>query len=430
MDNRLEKLYDHFQDHPVITTDSRKVPQGSIFFALKGDQFNGNDFALNALDHGATLAVVDENRFQGDSRFFVVEDTLSALQQMAILHRDKMHGRIIGITGSNGKTTTKELINRVLSMEFKTKATTGNFNNLIGVPLTILSMPIDLEFGVVEMGANHIGEIKQLCEMAQPDFGIITNIGKAHLEGFGGIEGVIRAKGELYKYLRKSGGKVFINDDNELLNSIAKDLEVIKYGTGRNVFYRGVITNAFPFLQLKLNLKGNTSQMNTRLVGAYNFENVLAAACIGSYFGVPNNKIVEAIESYSPDSNRSQIFKTSRNTLILDAYNANPTSMSAAIENFSSYPAKNKVMILGDMLELGEESLFEHKQIIDQIKKENFSRVYLVGEHFGLAGDDLYPVFGSVKEFGKYLMENPISEANILLKGSRGIGLEKLTDLL
>jgi UDP-N-acetylmuramoyl-tripeptide--D-alanyl-D-alanine ligase len=430
MEKLIRQLYEQYLKATGVTTDSRNLKQGSIFFALKGDRFNGNDYAKDAVESGASLAVVDENRFGEDDRFLVVDNVLKTIQSLASFHRSKMTGKIIGITGSNGKTTTKELIHQVLSKKYQTIATKGNLNNHIGVPLTLLSMPVDIEFGIVEMGANHMGEIRNLCEISQPDYGMITNIGKAHLEGFGGYQGVIKAKSELYDHIRKKGKTIFINGDDELLISLAKGIQSVSYGKNKDSVYRGDLIESSPFLKILFYLNNNKYEINTQLIGSYNFYNVMATVAIGSFFSVGVKEMTQAFLEYIPQNNRSQLMKTQKNTLIMDAYNANPTSMSAAIDNFSTYPSENKVLILGDMLELGEESLVEHKQIIDQINKERFSRVYLVGEQFGLACDDRYPAFGSVKEFGKYLVENPISDATILLKGSRGIGLEKLTDFL
>jgi len=431
MKTTIKALYNIFLKYPNITTDSRQVCPNSIFFALKGENFNGNDFASDAIDKGAKLVVIDEVKNKPDNRFFVVKDVLTTLQQLATFHRKNLNLQVIGITGTNGKTTTKELIQLVLLKRYKSKATEGNFNNHIGVPLTILSLSTDHDFAVIEMGANHIGEIALLCEIARPDFGIITNIGKAHLEGFGGLKGVIKAKSELYDYIRQNNGKIFINTDNEILTEIGDGIKPITYGTGEKCFCTATLIESFPFLNLKYQVGINSYFIKSKLTGTYNFENILATICIGSYFKVEPEDIKEAIESYEPKNNRSQLITTSKNKVILDAYNANPTSMKVAIENISQNPYKNKILILGDMAELGTESEKEHANILKLIDKTKFQNVFLVGDNFySVAKNRGYKCFSSASNLIDYLRTKAIENSTILLKASRRIQLETIVDVL
>jgi UDP-N-acetylmuramoyl-tripeptide--D-alanyl-D-alanine ligase len=431
MDPTINKLYDFFLKFPVITTDSRNIPGNSIFFALKGESFNGNDFALEALEKGARLAVVDDPQFKSTEGCFLVKDVLSALQNMALLHRENMEFNMIAITGSNGKTTTKELIQRVLKQKFNSKATKGNLNNHIGVPLTMLSMTKEVDMAVVEMGANHIGEIAQLCEIARPDYGLITNIGKAHLEGFGSIEGVRMAKTELYKFIQSNNGKIFLNADNEILVEESRDIDSIAYGSGKMADFKGSITKSFPYLSVEFSYQDKKYNIKSKLPGKYNFENIMAAICVGLHFEVPAIDIVKAIESYQSSNNRSQIIETEDNFVILDAYNANPTSMRAAIENFQSDDYTNKVMVLGDMMELGMDSAKEHQELIENLKSKGFENVYLVGDCFMKTKDiHDYHCFKSNEELLEHLYKKPLRGCSLLIKGSRKMKLEDIVSAL
>ncbi len=423
-----EKIYRHFLQNPVISTDTRKISEGGIYFALKGENFNGNRFAMEALSKGASLVVVDEKQDSGDERIIIVENVLECLQDIACLHRKELKARFIGITGSNGKTTTKELIQRVLNSGFSSRATEGNLNNHIGVPLTILSLDREVEFAVIEMGANHPGEIKRLCEIARPDFGLITNIGKAHLEGFGSFEGVVRAKSELYDFLRENDGTAFLNSDNALLNTQSAGINSYTYGTTAPAMCRGNIAEVSPFLTIAVSCQGHDPMnIRTQLPGTYNFENVMAAIAIGTYFGVDHQGILEAIANYIPSNNRSQLVKTAKgNTLILDAYNANPSSMAAAISNIEGMEGTDKVLILGDMLELGSESSREHQALVDLLRAKNFFKVFLVGDIFSsIDVPDNWKKFRMTEDLNRWLEHNPLKSCTILIKGSRKIGLEK-----
>jgi len=427
----IENLYTIFRNHPVVTTDSRNIPQQSIFFALKGDNFNGNKFANEALSKGASYAVIDEREYAFDERFILVDNVLQCLQQLARHHRDQLGLPIIAITGTNGKTTTKELVAAVLSQKFKVNFTQGNLNNHIGVPLTLLSMTSETEIGVVEMGANHPGEINTLCQIANPDLGIITNIGKAHLEGFGSFEGVIRTKSELYNYLKAKGTKCFINADNSLLIEQARGLEQITYGNSTAYFMAGELASTDSYLVVKALFASGWLYLKTKLVGDYNFENLLAAACVGKYFEIDPLKIQVALANYTPSNNRSQLIRKEKNTIIMDAYNANPTSMMAALVNFVSIKNDQKCLILGDMLELGEASKAEHQKVVDYIEDQNFSDVFLVGPVFmNSKNRKEKKKFERVELLSNYLKTQPIENKFILIKGSRGIHLEKILDLL
>jgi len=431
MDSMIKHLYKIYLKYPEVTTDSRNIPNDSIFFALKGENFNGNDFAREALKKGAVFAIVDEAVADTENRIIRVDDVLETLQALAKFHRKLLGLKVIGITGTNGKTTTKELVQCVLKKKYNSYATIGNLNNHIGVPLTLLSLTKAHDIAVVEMGANHIGEIAQLCEIALPDFGIITNIGKAHLEGFGGFQGVIQTKTELYRFVRNSGGKIFINKDNELLLSHADGIETVSYGKSEPADCIGEFVKDFPHLDLKCLFKGKSQLIKSQLVGRYNFENVLAAICIGNYFDVPISDIQVAIETYKPTNNRSQIVQTENNTLILDAYNANPSSMNAAIENFASGDFKNKVLLLGDMAELGVESRAEHMAILELLQSLAFDKVILIGPEFAYANLSFgYPATEDMAQLKELLKNNRFKEATILIKGSRKMQLEQITPLL
>lgn len=415
-----EQLHQVFLSSSGICTDTRKVEDKNIFFAIKGANFDGNSFAEEALQRGCSFAVIDNFEQKKDDRYIVVKNVLDTLHELARYHREKLNCPVIGITGTNGKTTTKELILAVLSSQFKTIATKGNLNNHIGVPLTLLSTPLDTELLIVEMGANHQGEISQLCKIASPDYGIITNIGKAHLEGFGGYDGVIKAKSELYQYIEKKEGWVFVNEKDELLLSLSKNLNRIAYGENC------AMSSCNPFVTLEY----KQHIISSKMVGKYNFDNIVAACCIGEYFGVTSKNYKKSIESYQPTNNRSQVEKTQRgNTLILDAYNANPSSMLASINAFKELEGTKKTVILGDMLELGDDSIKEHQEIIDHLKQSDIFTIYLVGSEFQKTKHN-YLWFNSVKELGHYLEKNALSENSILLKGSRKLQLEKLKAIL
>lgn len=427
-----EELFEIYRKHHWLCTDSRNVLPGSIFFALKGESFNGNEFAAAALEKGASYAVIDEPDKYVDSRTLLTEDVLTSLQSLAIMYRNHLRIPIIGITGTNGKTTTKELINTALSARFNTVATKGNLNNHIGVPLTLLSIKSDTEIAVIEMGANHPGEIAQLCRIAMPTHGIITNIGKAHLEGFGGFEGVKRTKKELYDYLNEHGGTVFVNSGNPLLMGFSDNSYRITYGCRADDVVSGnPATDADGFLTIDLEKPVNKT-LSTHLAGSYNFENAMAALCIASHFRVETDAAIQAIEAYQPGMNRSQVLKTANNTLILDAYNANPSSMKVAIENFIRLKAENKVIILGDMFELGSESDAEHKEVINAVKQDTDLKIYTAGPHFYEAASEFPEIekFRTTDELGIALKATPLINKTILIKGSRGMKLETITGLL
>ncbi|MBU1720559.1 MAG: UDP-N-acetylmuramoyl-tripeptide--D-alanyl-D-alanine ligase, partial [Bacteroidetes bacterium] len=405
-----KELYDFYLKTGKVSTDTRHLPAGCVFFALRGETFNGNKFAAQALESGAGLAVVDDPEFHQEGKTTLVENSLVELQKLATFHRAQFQIPVVGITGSNGKTTTKELIAAILSLKYKVHATSGNLNNHIGVPLTLLAMPVDTEIAIIEMGANHIGEIETLCQISNPDYAIITNIGKAHLEGFGSLQGVIRAKSELFSHVRAKSGKVFIHSDDDLLTSLAAGMELISYGNSGN-YVSGEITSDDTYLNFTfLSPKKEPVLVESQLVGAYNFPNMMAAVCIGRYFGVADGEIAAALSSYKPGNNRSQLEKTKRNTLILDAYNANPSSMKLAITSFLSSDMQNKMMILGDMRELGVESEAEHRAVLKMICDKGFGDALFVGPVFsGMAGQYGFRSFEKSEEAHKWLEENPVS---------------------
>ena len=428
----LSALYQIFLDCQLVTTDSRNCPEGSLFIALKGESFNGNAFAGKALETGCAYAIIDEPEYavEGDQRYILVDNCLQTLQQLANYHRRQLGTQVIGITGTNGKTTTKELISAVLSQSHNILYTLGNLNNHIGVPSTLLRLKAEHALAVIEMGANHPGEIKFLSEIAEPDCGIITNVGKAHLEGFGSFEGVIKTKGELYDFLRKKeGSTVFIHHDNAYLMNIAGGLNLIPYGTEDDLYVNGRITGNSPYLtfEWKAGKAGETYQVQTQLIGEYNFPNALAAITIGLFFGVEAAKINEALAGYTPQNNRSQLKKTNDNTLIIDAYNANPTSMMAALQNFRNMEVPHKMLLLGDMRELGAESAAEHQKIADYIKECDFEEVWLVGEQFA-AAEHSFKTYPNVQEVIKELETNKPKGYTILIKGSNGIKLSSTVD--
>ena len=416
----IKRIYELYTKHYLVDTDTRAIRKNTLFFALKGAHFNGNKFANAALENGADYAIIDEKEFQINDKTILVANVLDTLQRLASYHRLQLKTPIIALTGSNGKTTTKELINCILSQKYNTTATKGNLNNHIGVPLTLLSMTPKTEIGIVEMGANHQKEIAFLCAIAQPDFGYITNFGKAHLAGFGGIEGVIKGKSELYAFLKENKKTVFVNNNDKIQVEKTKDIESVCFNDENLQF---IEVNPF----VKLHYK-NTS-IHTNLIGKYNYTNIAAAVTIGAYFKVSASKIKEALEKYTPKNNRSQIIETLNNKIILDAYNANPSSMTVALENFASIKAESKVVILGDMFELGEESSKEHQAIIDLATSLNFDKKLFVGENFNL-GNTNELQFKSYEHLEEYLKKNPLEKQSILIKGSRGMRLERILDII
>ena len=422
-------LYDLFIHNPQITTDSRNCPKGSIFFALKGDKFDGNQYAGKALASGCVYAVIDNPDYYIGERTILVDNVLKTLQQLAHHHRKVLGLPIIGITGTNGKTTTKELLAAVLSTKFNLLYTEGNFNNHIGVPLTLLRLTHDHEMAVIEMGASHPGDIKELVDIVHPNYGIITNVGRAHLEGFGSFEGVIRTKGELYDYIRRSKGKIFIKKENEYLQSIAKGIEQITYGNGDDAFASGQVGSCDPFLVFNWKQQGKLHTVETHMIGSYNLDNVLAAVAVGRFFKIPAERISRAIAAYEPTNNRSQFKKTDNNELIIDAYNANPSSMKVALDNFITMPVQPKAIILGDMRELGPTSDELHAEVVEQIKKGQFDKVFLCGEHFSKVGKEFSP-FATTEAMVEELRKQPLKGYHILIKGSHSMGLEKLADIL
>lgn len=425
--NDIEQFYDLYKKNPSIQTDTRKLKKGDIFFALKGPNFNGNSFTQKALDLGASLVVIDEKEFEVAGKTLLVDDALTALQQLALYHRKQFSEvPFIAITGSNGKTTTKELIHAVLSGAFKTYTTEGNLNNHIGVPLTILRIKPDAQMAVIEMGANHLNEIAAYCTIALPTHGIITNCGKAHLEGFGSIEGVRKGKGELFDYLRSiPHGVAFVMWDYDYLQEMSKGISgIIKYGTSE-AHVMGEVEKNEPLLEIKITQGLNDAVIRTNLVGEYNLPNVLAAVAVGSYFKVPDEKIISAIENYAPSNSRSQLIERGTNKIILDAYNANPSSMKLAIENFSKLQAPSKVLMLGGMAELGTESLHEHRLIIDTIKKYNWKNVVLVGGDFLKTGHD-FQSFETAAQAKAWFQQQNFENTYFLIKGSRSMRMEEV----
>jgi UDP-N-acetylmuramoyl-tripeptide--D-alanyl-D-alanine ligase len=422
----IESLYNIFKNHPQVQTDSRKLKQGEIFFALKGDNFNGNLFAAKALENGAAAVVVDEPIGIENNTVFKVDNVLHTLQDLAKHHRQQLSIPVIAITGSNGKTTTKELIHAVLSSHYITYTTEGNLNNHIGIPLTLLKIKPDAEIAVVEMGANHQKEIEGYCRYTLPTHGLITNIGKAHLEGFGGIEGVKKGKGELFDYIRAHKGAVFVFNDQESLRDLSSNLtNKCTYGLS-DADITGTIVSTQPFLSVQINHPG-IGKINSRLVGDYNYPNILAAAAVGLYFKVPGEQIKKAIEGYIPTNSRSQMIHIGSNEVILDAYNANPSSMQAAINNFAMMPSDKKNLFLGAMAELGEESISEHQKLIDLIQTYKWHQVILVGEEFKKVKHS-YLHFNNSEEAAAWLQKNRTENAAFLIKGSRSTKMEKVLE--
>jgi UDP-N-acetylmuramoyl-tripeptide--D-alanyl-D-alanine ligase len=425
---KIEELYQVYKANPSIQTDTRRLQKGDLYFALKGPNFNGNSFAQKAIEQGAAYAIIDEAAFALEGKTILVEDVLETLQALALHHRKQFTIPFLAITGSNGKTTTKELIHAVLSSTFKTYTTDGNLNNHIGVPLTILKIKQDAEMAVIEMGANHQKEIESYCKIALPTQGLITNCGKAHLEGFGGVEGVRKGKGELFDYIRKNDGSIFRMNDYDYLHDMSKGIEkVVTYGT-KEADVVGDAVQSDPFLVVQFN-KGFTGIINTSLVGAYNLPNVLAAVAVGKSFGIADEKIKAAIEAYAPSNSRSQLVNKGSNKIILDAYNANPSSMKAAVDNFAKAEGNVKFLVLGAMAELGSESASEHKSIIDEISHHQWKAVLLVGGDF-LKTEHPFLSFSKPEEAGEWLREQNIQDSFLLVKGSRSMQMEKVLNYL
>jgi len=429
MRKTLEELYSIFLKNRIVSTDSRQIPHGSLFFALKGDNFNGNQYAKNAIDAGAAYALIDDENYDGPHTI-LVDNVLHTLQQLAKLHRRSFKIPILAITGSNGKTTTKELMNAVLSQKYQVMATKGNLNNHIGVPLTLLGITDETQLAIIEMGANHQGEIEQLCTIAEPTHGLITNIGKAHLDGFGGFEGVIKAKSEMYSWLRAAGGVAFVNAGNQLLMELTAGIKRTLYGTQEDVFACGKARENTDMLAIDWISDMGTIVLETNLAGNYNFENVMAAICAGIFFKVPAEEIKNAICNYLPSNSRSQVMKTAKNAIILDAYNANPTSMQAAIENLRQVKAMHKMVILGDMLELGDESQAEHSAITKLVDESDFEKAILVGPDFTEVAHSIFTCFRTSEEARDWLKTQDITGYTILVKGSRGIRMEIVLEAL
>jgi len=422
----IEKLHQLFLGHPQACTDTRNIQVSCIFFALKGENFNGNTFASLALQKGAAYAIVDEPEYISTDKTILVDNVLETLQALALYHRNHCNAKVIGLTGSNGKTTTKELIQVVLSKKYNTIATKGNLNNHIGVPLTLLSIQRDTEIAIVEMGANHQEEIAFLSSLAQPDYGYITNFGKAHLEGFGSEKGVIKGKCELYDYLIAHNKYIFLNADDPIqIEKLGSYIKKFGYSTENHQYYIIKFKGAHPFVVLKV----EGTAIKTQIIGNYNFSNCCAAMVMGKYFNVPLVKIKEALENYVPKNNRSQLIEKNGYHIIMDAYNANPTSMSAALENFQDMNADHKVVFLGDMFELGETADKEHQNIANLTLTMGFDEVYLIGVHFSKVDFPLKK-FASFDSLSSYLSENPLKGGTILIKGSRGMALERILDFL
>ena len=425
----IEQLYKYYLESRTVSTDTRKIAPGSIFFALKGDRFNANEFAAQALEKGASYAVIDEESYAKSDRCIVVGNVLDTLQKLAAYHRQQLRIPVVGLTGSNGKTTSKELVNAVLATKYKTYATKGNLNNHIGVPLTLLAIDDSIEMAVVEMGANHLGEIALLCSIANPTHGFITNIGKAHIGTFGGFENIIRAKSELYQHLITKNGVVFINSRSEILSNMAKRFKEPLFYPLKGDYYHCEMVDADPFIRVKAE---NGDIIQTNLIGTYNFENIAAALCIGKYFNVDPVQSNRAIGAYEPSNMRSQLVKKDGNTIILDAYNANPSSMKVAIENIAAIKGDRKTLILGDMFELEEEAETEHRGIGKLLRSYKFENVILCGRLMKFAKEEYSPalLFETKDELIAGLKKNPIKDSIILVKASRGIGLETVVEFL
>ncbi|MCL5245004.1 UDP-N-acetylmuramoyl-tripeptide--D-alanyl-D-alanine ligase [Cellulophaga sp. 20_2_10] len=423
----IAQIHQLFLTYSTVCTDTRKITKDCIFFALKGDNFNGNKYAKEALQKGAAYVIVDEKKYAISDQFILVEDVLQTLQQLGKYHRKQCIAKVIGLTGSNGKTTTKELIKAVFQKKYKTIATVGNLNNHIGVPLTLLSIKEDTEIAIVEMGANHLKEIEFLSNLAEPDYGYITNFGKAHLEGFGSTEGVIQGKSELYHYLTTNQKHIFLNADDSIQESkLGNYIKKIGFSTSNEQYYKIELVNANPFVTIKV----KDTTITSNLVGAYNFTNCCAAILMGKYFNITLPEIKDAIERYVPENNRSQIVELNGHKIILDAYNANPTSMTAALDNFNSLKAAHKIVFLGDMFELGNTAAAEHQEIADKVTKMNFTTSFLVGENFAKVKTEAIQL-PSFNDIPTYLKEHPLqANSYLLIKGSRGMALERILDIL
>ena len=446
----IEEIYKTYLQSRTVTTDSRAITPGCLFFAFKGEKFDGNAFAPQALEQGAALCIISDPQYKVDDRCIVVPDVLATLQELATHHRRQLSIPVIGITGTNGKTTTKELVNAVLSRRYRTHATQGNYNNHLGVPLTLLSIPANAEIAIVEMGANHPGEIADLCKIAQPTFGLITNVGRAHLEGFGSFEGVIQTKTALYRHLASVGGTIFVNADNEILMKQLEELNeprptIITYGHDGSCQMlnsqfsilnstRGHLVGSDPYMKFYLEEGDNVYSIQSQLLGNYNFDNAMAAAAVGRHFRVELWDIKEAIEQYEPANKRSQYKETARNVLFLDCYNANPSSMKVALDNFEALQRDNKVAMLGNMRELGADSRYEHEAIVQRLLAANLAQVVLVGPEFEFAAHiaDAPRLlwFATSDDAKAHFTQHPLSHATILLKGSNGTQMWKLEEVL
>jgi len=423
----IEELYNLYKKSYKVVKDTREDVTNSIYFSLKGESFNGNQYALQALENGANYAVIDQKSYQTDKRMILVEDALTCLQELSNYHRQQLDIQILALTGSNGKTTTKELINAVLNEKYNCYATKGNLNNHIGVPLTLLSMTPEHNFGVVEMGANHQLEIADLCDIALPDFGFITNFGRVHLEGFGSFEGVVKGKTEMYRHLQAQGKKVFVNQDDPIQMDKSIGMDRVLFGS-KGDDYQVTFIGADPFVSISF----EGIEMDSQLIGSYNYANIAAAVSIGKYFGIETKKIKNAIQGFVPDNNRSQIITRDSNRIILDAYNANPNSMEVAIDNLKNLSAKNKVAILGDMFELGEDADLEHQRITDLAANAGFDRIFLIGEAFSRTKTSEKGLlqFSSFEKFTESFDQYEFIDTTFLVKASRGMALERVLTYL
>jgi len=432
--SQIQSIYQHYLSNPVICTDTRNISAGCLFFALKGEHFDANTFAETALNQGAAFVIIDNEAYRINESCILVEDVLTTLQELARYHRTLLDIPVIGLTGSNGKTTTKELIHAVLAEKYRTFATKGNLNNHIGVPLSILSITRDIEVAVIEMGANHQKEIEFLCSIAQPTHGMITNIGMAHLDGFGGFEGVKKGKAELFTYLKNTSGISFINRDNPHIVEMCKVAgltNLIYYGTKGENLITGQLLKSDPLIELRWENKEGAYQVKANLTGAYNFENILAAITIASFFDLSPEQINKGLSGYFPNNNRSQLTNTATNTVICDFYNANPSSMTAALNNISILEAEHKVAIIGDMFELGPETEKQHHEIAALAEKSGLNSILLIGKHFYALKDQYQGLFFQTpKDAAVWLEKHPIKDSLILLKGSRGMALEQLLPIL
>ena len=422
---RIEEIYEFYKSSYRVIKDTREDVKNAIYFSLKGESFNGNKYALEAVNNGANYAIIDEVEYKVDERLILVDDALTCLQQLARYHREQLKIPILALTGSNGKTTTKELINVVLNKKFNCLATKGNLNNHIGVPLTLLSITPDCDFGVVEMGANHQLEIEELCKIAQPDYGYITNFGRVHLEGFGSFEGVIEGKTEMYRHLKNGRKRVFVNQQDPIQMKKSSEIDRTIFG-GPGADCNISFIDADPFVSIKF----EGVEINSNLIGAYNFANIAAAICIGNYFGIAVEEIKDAIEGFIPKNNRSQIIQRASNKIIMDAYNANPNSMDAAIQNLISLSDAKKVAVLGDMFELGQDTMLEHQKIVDQLSTAELDGIYLVGETFYKTKDSMQKMqkFRSFEEFAAAFDGTAYQGTTFLIKASRGMALERTLD--